>query len=324
VDYIHIPLNGNLFFSTGYFTICRNNPKSNIISYIQKIQGGFKMKLNGRVAIVTGAGSGIGAAAARRLAADGAKVVLNDISEGNLKDTAASLPGGEAVICAGDVTKIDDVKRMIDTALTLGGRLDILVNSAGIDPPDVEKDPEKALPTWHKIIDVDLMGPYLTMKLAIPQMIKNLGGSVINISSLTGLRYMAGKPAYTAAKAGLIGLTQEAAVEFGPLKIRCNVICPGAIRTPLFENNTRPAAQKMGKDSEELYTQFTSFSPMRRMGKPEEIAAICSFLASEDASFVTGNIIIADGGTALLDANGCAMRGFFKERPKLKLIVNAI
>ncbi len=272
------------------------------------------MKFKRQVALVTGAGSGIGAATAKRLTADGTRVVLNDVNEDNLKTTAGFMPDGMSVMCAGDISKIEDVRRMVDTALNFGGRLDTLVNSAGIDPPDMEKDPEKALPVWHNIIDVDLMGPYLTMKLAIPQMIKGGGGSVINISSLTGRRYMAGKPAYTAAKAGLIGLTQEAAVEFGPLKMRCNVICPGAIRTPLFENNTRPLAEKMGKDIEELFTQFTSFSPMRRMGKPEEIAAICSFLASEDASFVTGNIITADGGTALLDANGCAMSGWFKER----------
>jgi len=272
------------------------------------------MKLNGQVAIITGAGSGIGAATARRFAADGAKVVLNDINEDTLKEVAGSLPKGSVITCAGDVTKIEDVRRMIDTALTFGGRLDILVNSAGIDPPDREEDIKKALAVWHKILDVDLMGPYLTMKIAIPQMIKGEGGSVINISSLTGLRYMAGKPAYTSAKAGLIGLTQEAAVEFGPMKIRCNVICPGAIRTPLFENNTRPLAEAMGKTSEELFKRFTSFSPMRRIGEPEEIAGICSFLASEDSSLVTGNVIVADGGTALLDANGCAMSGIFKDQ----------
>jgi meso-butanediol dehydrogenase / (S,S)-butanediol dehydrogenase / diacetyl reductase len=271
------------------------------------------MKLKGKVAIVTGAGSGIGEATAKRLLADGAKVILNDINEDSLKKVAGSLPDVSAIACAGDVTKTKDVQRMIDLALASWKRLDILVNSAGIDPPDNEKDVEKALAVWHKIIDADLMGPYLTMKLAIPHMIQGGGGSVVNISSLTGLRYMAGKPAYTAAKSGLIGLTQEAAVEFGPKNVRCNVICPGAIRTPLFENNTRPLAQRMGKSTEELFTQFTSFSPMRRMGKPEEIAAICSFLAGEDSSFITGNIVVADGGTALLDANGCAMSGFFKE-----------
>jgi len=271
------------------------------------------MKLSGKVAIVTGAGSGIGAATAKRLAVDGAKVVLNDIKKDNLKDLAGLLPEGSAAVCAGDITQTEDVRRMIDVALKLGGRLDILVNSAGIDPPDREQDISKALEVWHNILEVDLMGPYLTMKLAIPQMIKGGGGSIINISSLTGLRYMAGKPAYTAAKSGLIGLTQEAAVEFGPLKVRCNIICPGAVRTPLFENNTKPLARKMGITSEELFKQFTSFSPLRRIGEPEEIAAICSFLASEDSSLVTGNVIVADGGTALLDANGCAMSSFFQK-----------
>ena len=272
------------------------------------------METKKKTAIVTGAGSGIGAAIAKRLAADGIKVVLNDVNEANLKSVAASLPKGAGKIYAGDVTRIEDVQEMVNTALKFGGRLDILVNSAGIDPPDREQDVKKALKIWHDIIDVDLMGPYLTMKLAIPEMIKGGGGSIINISSLTGLRYMAGKPAYTAAKSGLIGLTQEAAVEFGPMKVRCNVICPGAIRTPLFENNTRPAAKMAGITSEELFKQFTSFSPMRRIGEPEEIAGICSFLAGDDSSLVTGNVIIADGGTALLDANGCAMAGIFKNR----------
>lgn len=270
--------------------------------------------LSGKVAIITGAGSGIGAATAQRFVDDGAKVVMNDVDEKNLKKTVDALPAKSIKACLGDVTSLDDVQRMIDTALTLGSKLDILVNSAGIDPTSRETDIRKALDVWHRVCEVNLTGPFLTMQLAIPQMIKNGGGAIVNISSLSGLRYMSGRPAYHASKAGLIALTQQSAVEYGPQKIRCNVICPGPVRTPLFTNNTRPAAKMLGKDVEWLFDKFTSFSPLRRMGEPEEIASICSFLASDDASLLTGAVLIADGGTSLLDANGAAMSTAFPKK----------
>jgi len=272
------------------------------------------MKLEGQVALITGAGSGIGAATAGRFVADGAKVIINDVNEANLKEVAGSLPAGSARICAGDVTSVKDVQRMVETALDFGGKLTVLVNSAGIDPHDREQDINKALDIWHKIIAVNLTGPYLTMKLAIPRMIEAGGGSVVNISSLSGIRYIAGRPGYTSSKAGLIGLTQMAAVEYGPVKVRCNVICPGPIRTPMFENNTRPLAQMIKKDVEDIFKQFTSFSPLRRIGAPEEIAGICSFLASEDSSLLTGGIFVADGGASLVDVAGPAMSNIFEQR----------
>ncbi|OGO30806.1 MAG: hypothetical protein A2Z29_03925 [Chloroflexi bacterium RBG_16_56_11] len=272
------------------------------------------MALKGKVALITGAASGIGAATARRLAADGAKVVINDIREDGLKETASSLPAGSVAAAVGDVTSVKDVERMVKTALEFGGRLDILVNSAGIDPPERETDINLALELWHKILEVNLTGPFLTMRLAIPRMIQGGGGSVINISSLSGIRYIASRAAYTASKAGLIALTQEAAVEHGPMKVRCNVICPGPVRTPLFEKNTRPLAEAMGKDPEWVFEKFTSFSPLRRIGEPEEIAAICSFLAGDDSSLLTGAVLVADGGTSLLDANGLAISSYLRDR----------
>lgn len=270
--------------------------------------------LSGKVAIITGAGSGIGAATVRRFVADGVRVVMNDIDEKSLQQTAATLPARSIKVCPGDVTVIADVERMIDAALALGDNIDILVNSAGIDPTAREADIHKSRDIWHRVIEVNLTGPFLTMQLAIPHMIKNGGGSVVNISSLSGLRYMSGRPAYHASKAGLITLTQQAAVEYGPAKVRCNVICPGPVRTPLFENNTRPLTKMLGKDIEWIFEKFTSFSPLRRMGKPEEIASICSFLASDDASLLTGAVLVADGGTSLLDANGAAMSTVFPKK----------
>ena len=212
-----------------------------------------------------------------------------------------------------------EILQRFDSLTAAAGRIgagswDILVNSAGIDPPDRETDINKALELWHRILEVNLTGPFLTMKLAIPHLVEAGGGSVINISSLSGIRYMAGRAAYTSSKAGLIGLTQEAAVEHGPKKVRCNVICPGPVRTPLFENNTRPLARMLGKDPGWVFEKFTSFSPLRRMGSPEEIASICSFLAGEDSSLLTGAVLVADGGTSLVDANGLAIGSYLADR----------
>ncbi len=268
------------------------------------------MDLNEKVAIITGAGSGIGAACAGRFLADGAKVCMVDLRQDLLEETAASFGSPSAVTCAGDVSLQKDVDRMVETALALGGKIDILVNNAGIDPSEANMD----IGLWNKIIEVNLTGPFLMMQAAIPHMKKAGGGSIVNISSLSAIRFIAGRSAYTASKGGLLSLSQAIAVEYGPENIRCNVICPGAIKTPMFEANTRPAAQMLGKDSEWLYQKFTSFSPLRRIGTPDEIASICSFLASDDSSLMTGGVLVADGGTSLIDANGAAMSTLFPER----------
>ena len=270
------------------------------------------MDLNGKVALITGAGSGIGAATARRFVADGAKICITDIRPDMLEQTAGSLPPGSFVAWAGDVSVLNDVEHMVEHALAIEDRIDILVNSAGIDPsgPEVNAD----ISFWQKIHEVNLTGPYLTMRAVIPHMIKAGGGSIVNISSLSGLRYIAGRAAYSSSKGGLISLSQAVAVEYGPFKIRCNVICPGAIRTPMFENNIRPLAQTLGKDLEWVFAKFTSFSPLRRIGSPDEIASICSFLASEDSSLLTGGVLVADGGTSIVDANGAAISTVFPNR----------
>ncbi len=269
------------------------------------------MSLKGKTALITGAGSGIGAATARRFVADGAKIVINDVNREGLEEVAATLPAETVRISAGDITKIEDVNAMVEAALESGGKLDILVNCAGIDPPDRDPDIEKALATFQHILEVNLTGIYLVMKTAIPHIVAAGGGAVVNIASLSGLRYIAGRPGYTASKGGLISLTQMAAVEYGEANVRCNVICPGPIRTPLFMNNNRKTADMLGKDVEWVMEKFSAFSPMKRVGRPEEIAGICAFLASDDASFVTGNIVTADGGASIVDVAGPAMRTAF-------------
>jgi meso-butanediol dehydrogenase / (S,S)-butanediol dehydrogenase / diacetyl reductase len=267
------------------------------------------MGLSGRVALITGAGSGIGAATALRFLGEGAKVCITDIASAPLQETASSAPSGSLTTCVGDVSDAEDVARMIDATLAMEGKIDILINSAGIDPsgPGVDADPAQ----WKKILDVNLTGPHLTMKAAIPHMIEGGGGAIVNISSLSAMRYIPGRAAYSSSKGGLVSLSQAIAVEYGPLNIRCNVVCPGAIRTPMFERKTRPLAEMLEKDLEWIFEKFTSFSPLRRIGTPEEIAAICSFLAGEDSSLLTGAVLTADGGTSLIDANGAAMSTLF-------------
>jgi NAD(P)-dependent dehydrogenase (short-subunit alcohol dehydrogenase family) len=188
------------------------------------------------------------------------------------------------------------------------------VNNAGIDPPEANLD----IGLWNRIIEVNLTGPYLTMQAAIPHMKKGGGASIVNISSLSALRYIAGRAAYSASKGGLVSLSQAIAVEYGPANIRCNVICPGAVRTPMFETNTRPLAQMLGKDPEWIFKKFTSFSPLRRIGHPDEIASICSFLASDDSALLTGAVLVADGGTSIIDANGAAISTVFPDREEQK------
>lgn len=272
------------------------------------------MRLNGKTALVTGGASGIGAATVERFVAEGAKVCIVDVQEQRLGEFAASFPAGLVAACTGDVSNADHIKAMVDAALGLGGRIDILVNSAAIDPPGPEVSRDMAM--WQKIHDVNLTGPYLTMKAVIPHMVEAGGGSVINISSLSAVRFMSGRAAYTSAKGGLVALSQQVAVEYGPMRVRCNVICPGAIKTPLFERNMRPLAESVDKDVDWVYEKFTAFSPLRRIGRPEEIASICSFLASDDSSLMTGGVLIADGGTHLVDANGAAISVVFPDRHK--------
>jgi meso-butanediol dehydrogenase / (S,S)-butanediol dehydrogenase / diacetyl reductase len=164
-------------------------------------------------------------------------------------------------------------------------------------------DPE----IWKKVIDVNLTGPFFMMKAAIPLLLKNGGGSIINIASLAGIRCIPAMPAYCSSKAGLIMLTQQAALDYGPAKIRCNVICPGAIRTEMLEHSMAPLAEALKTDINGALAKLTSLSPLRRVGFPDEVTGICSYLASDESSFTTGAVMVIDGGTSVVDVNGAAV-----------------
>ncbi len=274
------------------------------------------MRLNGKVALITGGGTGMGAAIARRFVHEGAKVCISGRRKAPLDQVAASLPSESVAICPGDVSRYQDVERMVETTLALGGKLNVLVNNAAIDqiPPAnvIDIDPE----TWHRVIAVNLTEPFYTMKAAIPHMIKDGGGSIINIASVGGLRSIPNMPAYVSSKAGLIKLSQQVALDFGPFRVRCNVICPGAIRTAMIEGAMQPFAKKLGTDLEGVFSVFTKDLPLRRLASPEEVTGICTYLASDDSSFMTGAILPIDGGTVIVDVSGAAINNMAKTSPK--------
>jgi meso-butanediol dehydrogenase/(S,S)-butanediol dehydrogenase/diacetyl reductase len=264
------------------------------------------MKLDGKVALITGAGTGIGSAIAARFVADGARICITGRRQEKLDEVLQSLPSGSAVAYAGDVTSFEDAKQMVETALGLAGKLDVLVNNAAIDPGGktiVDIDPE----LWHRVLETNLTGPMYLMKASIPHMIKGGGGSIINISSLGGLRCLPGMPAYCASKAGLIMLTQQVALDFGPARVRCNAVCPGGIRTEMLENSLAPLADALKTDVEGVFQCISSMVPLRRTATPSEISGICSYLASDDSTFMTGSVLLVDGGAAIVDVSGAAL-----------------
>jgi meso-butanediol dehydrogenase/(S,S)-butanediol dehydrogenase/diacetyl reductase len=270
-------------------------------------KGNSDMNLQGKVALITGGGTGIGAAIAERFVADGAKICITGRRQEMLDQVAQSLPAGASTTCSGDVSKGKDTERMVETVLEFGGRLDILVNNAAMDqdpPASVTNiDPE----LWRRVIEVNLTGPFLLMKASIPHMIKKGGGSIINISSLAGLRSIPDMPAYCASKGGLIMLTQQVALDYGPSKVRCNVVVPGGIRTAMIENAMGPFAEALGTDLDGIFALFSSNVPLRRVAAPDEVSGICSYLASDDSSFMTGAVLVIDGGAAVVDISGAAI-----------------
>jgi meso-butanediol dehydrogenase/(S,S)-butanediol dehydrogenase/diacetyl reductase len=263
------------------------------------------MMLEGKVALITGGGAGIGVAIAQRFVAEGAKVCISGRRQEKLDEVARSLPKGTVATCAGDVTVYEEDKRMVDAAVEFGGKLDVLVNNAGIDQGGliVDLDPK----VWHDVIETNLTGPFYLMKFAIPHMIKNGGGSIINIASLAGVRCLPNMAAYCSAKAGLIMLTQQAALDYGRAKIRCNAVLPGPVRTEMVENSMIPMAKAMGVEVDGVFEKLTSFLPLHRIASTDEVAGICAFLSSDDASFITATAILVDGGAAIVDPCGAAL-----------------
>lgn len=246
-------------------------------------------RLKGRVALVTGGSSGIGRACSLLFAREGAKIVVADVIVEDGEDVVRMIKrkDGDAIFIKTDVSKSDDVRAMIDCAISTYGRLDCACNNAGIEgtiAPTADCTEEN----WNRTIDINLKGMWLCMKYEIPQMLKQGGGAIVNMASVAGLVGFQGLPAYCASKGGVIQLTRTAALEYATKGIRINAICPGVIRTPMVERVTGGRA--------EAEAQFTALEPVGRMGTPEEIAEAVVWLCSDAASFVTGHPMVVDGG----------------------------
>jgi NAD(P)-dependent dehydrogenase (short-subunit alcohol dehydrogenase family) len=244
----------------------------------------------GKVAFVTGGGSGIGRATALAFARAGASVAVADVSDKGTQETARLVDeqGGHALAVKCDVTRTDDVKTALEKTVIAFGRLDFAFNNAGIEPknpaPTAEYDEEE----WNRIIDIDLRGVFLCMKYEIPLILKQGGGAIVNTSSGAGIIGIKGSPAYTAAKHGVIGLTKAAALDYAAQNIRINAIAPGYIATPMMDRFTGGTAEGRQK--------VISEEPAGRMGTPEEVAAAVLYLCSEGAAFVIGHTLVIDGG----------------------------
>lgn len=247
-------------------------------------------RLSGKVAIVTGAASGIGEATAKLFGGEGASLVLADwdADRGDQVAEAVRKNGARAVFVKTDVSKPEDVQAMINAAVQNYGRLDVIFNNAGIEGEMNKPTADCTLENWHRVIAINLTGVFLGMKYAIPEMLKVGGGSIINTASIAGIVGFAGIPAYCAAKGGVVQLTKTAAIEYAKQNVRVNVICPGVIATPMVD-------RAIG-GSEEARKAFTATEPVGRFGTAEEVANVALFLASDESSFCTGAPFIVDGG----------------------------
>ncbi|HKL35966.1 MAG TPA: SDR family oxidoreductase [Salegentibacter sp.] len=244
------------------------------------------MELEGKVALITGASSGIGKSTALLFAKEGAKVFLTDINEEDGKELAKKIKesGGEAEFLKADTSKPEDSEKSVAEAIKVFGKLDIAVNNAGVGGPQKPVG-EYEIEAWDNVISINLSGVFYGMRYQIPAMLKNSRGSIINVASILGSVGFANSPAYVAAKHGIVGLTKSAALEYSAKGIRVNSVGPAFIKTPLLE----------GLD-EDLLAQLKDLHPIGRLGEADEVAQLFVWLASDRASFATGSYYPIDGG----------------------------
>lgn len=266
------------------------------------------MRLKDKIAIVTGAASGIGKATATTFAREGASVMCADVNAEGAEALARTIvdTGGDAASVSVDVAREDEIQNMVAETVKRWGRLDVIYNNAGIGSGNpvtqvLEED-------WDRLIDINLKGVFLGCKHAIPEMMKSGGGAIVSTASDAGLMGAAYLSTYCASKGGVVMLTKALAVEWARFNIRVNCVCPGVIQTPILDPWLESAAAT-GTPPEEVWERMGEGHPIGRVGQPEEVANVVTFLASDEASFVTGVAMPVDGGLAA----GNVPRGPFGE-----------
>lgn len=251
------------------------------------------MKLNDKVVVITGAGSGIGRATAKLFGSHKALVVVSDINMESAEKVAAEIrnDGGKASALQTDVTQLEQVKELVQVVVAKYGGLDVMVNNAGIGGKKQAKTADHSLEDWHNVIAVNQTGVFYCMKVAIQQMLKQGYGNIVNVASLAGLKASGNNLSYSASKFAVVGMTKSAALEYGRKNIRINAVCPGFTHSALLE--------QLLAVSPDMGDKLKRMTPMGRFGEAEEIAEAICWLASENSKFITGQTITLDGGTSL-------------------------
>jgi NAD(P)-dependent dehydrogenase (short-subunit alcohol dehydrogenase family) len=245
-------------------------------------------RLAGKVAVITGGGSGIGFATATRMAAEGATIVIGDMDETSGKKAADELGGLFVKVNVAEEAQVDN---LFDTAMKTYGRIDIAFNNAGISPPDDDSIETTELPAWQKVQDVNLKSVYLCCRAALRHMVPQGSGSIINTASFVAVMGSAtSQISYTASKGGVLAMSRELGVQYARQGIRVNALCPGPVNTPLLQ-------ELFAKDPERAARRLVHI-PIGRFAEPEELAAAVAFLASDDSSFITASTFLVDGGIA--------------------------
>ncbi|MEM9921868.1 MAG: SDR family NAD(P)-dependent oxidoreductase [Bacteroidota bacterium] len=251
------------------------------------------MSLENKIVIVTGAGSGIGAATAKLFAAHKATVVVSDIHPDNGQKVVQEITdqGGHASFQQTDVRKLDDVEKLINDTCQIHGRLDVMVNNAGIGNKHMAKTADYDLGDWDNVVAVNQTGVFYCMRTALQKMVAQGSGNIVNIASLAGLKASGHCISYSASKFAVVGMTKSAALEYASKNIRINCVCPGYTHSALFH--------KLLHAKENMDEMLLRLIPMKRFGQPEEIAEAVVWLASDKTSFITGQAITLDGGLSL-------------------------
>jgi meso-butanediol dehydrogenase/(S,S)-butanediol dehydrogenase/diacetyl reductase len=253
-------------------------------------------RFEGKVALITGGGTGIGAATARRIAAEGGKVVVTGRRIEPIAKVADET-GGAALV--GDTSDLDHLKAAVALAVERFGGLDVLVANAGTE--SIGSVLNIDLDQWRRTIAVNLGGAMMACRVAIPEMRRRGGGAIVHVASVAALVALPGGAAYMTSKAAMLGLNRSIALDYGPEGIRSNLICPALVRTEMTERGFGFVAKSRGITLDEQIKEIVRLYPLRREGMPEELAASIAFLASDDASFITGTVLVADGGAGIVD-----------------------